>query len=276
MKDPKYSDPVRFPKTRASIDINNYYGLVTRVLKDVLKEDGEWLKRYDKQLVKAGVRGVRHAKKQHDFGPGSFIALAYLCAKDQMKKEIIKVAKRERTYPETNEEIDVNNYSNLVVKVFKGLIQKFGPWINRHRDDLIQQGYIGLIKAKEKYTPGRGSFIALAYLRIMSAMQEEIAKYAKYEMNTTPIEEIKHVSGNEDADKLDWADMFPGDIIDYGVLLRMVEDNDDRKVLFGLIETYPYWKLRAIMKESKEDHEIRVVRIKENLKELLEILHPNL
>lgn len=186
-----------------------------------------------------------------------------------------KAHKKLMTYPLTNEEIDVTNYNNLVIKVFNRLVQKYGPWLHRHRDDLLQCGYVGLIKAKEKYTPGRGSFLALAYLRIMSKMQEEIAKYAKFEMNTTPIEEI-YLPRNNQEEKLNWTDMFGGHILDYGMILRMVADTDDRKLLVGIIEMYPYWKLRAVINESKEDHEIRVARIKEELRELLEILHPNL
>lgn len=193
-------------------------------------------------------------------------------------KQELKDEKHRMTYPETNEEIVILNYENLNIKVFNRMVQKFGPWLHRHRFDLLQTGYIGLIKAKEKYTPGRGSFVALAYLRIMSVMQNDIAKYAKFEMNTIPLEDVSGPTGTSKGEmsEMTWEDMFSGHILDYGLLLRMVEDADDQKVLLGIIEMYPYWKLRAIMNESKEDHEIRVARIKEELKELLEILHPNL
>ena len=192
------------------------------------------------------------------------------------KKEL-KAIKQRMTYPKTRKEIDVMNYKNLVLKVYNNLTVKFGQWLHRYRVDLVQTGYIGLIKAKEKYVPGRGSFVALAYLRIMSAMQEEIAKYAKYEMNTTPLEEMTVSTGDpEGSGNITWEDMFKGDILDYGLIFRMISDDDDRQVLVGIIEMYPYWKLRSILNETKPEHEARVKNIKQELRELLEILHPNI
>jgi hypothetical protein len=177
-------------------------------------------------------------------------------------------------YPKTREEIQVRNYHRLILKVFNVVLKKYGPWVNDHKDDLIQTGYVGLLKAKEKYTPGRGSFLGLAYLRIMSAMQNDIAKYAKYSVHTTPVEDIKETSFGNDKDKLLWEELFSLVIINYEAIFRMVSDPDDRKILYGILDQYPYWKLRAILNETKEDHESRIERIKEELTDILEILHP--
>lgn len=180
-------------------------------------------------------------------------------------------------YPDTNEEIDVLNYHKLIIKVYKAMCLKYGTWLERHKEDLVQSGYIGLVKAKEKYTPGRGSFLGLAYLRIMSAMQGDIARHAKYDVNTTPLESFgpKHDAKSPDGtERLSWEETFSGNILDYEVVLRFITDEEDKAVLFGIIEMYPYWKLRNILKETKEEHESRVVRIKQELRELLEILHP--
>lgn len=179
-------------------------------------------------------------------------------------------------YPETNEEINVVDYHNLVLKVFNSMVNKFGKWLYDHKADLVQSGYVGLLKAKEKYTPGRGSFLGLAYLRIMSAMQNDIAKYAKHEMNTISAEDLKSCTQGPGSEKLDWNDMFPAVILDYDSIFKMVTNEDDKKVLVGIINMYPYWKLRNILGETKQEHDDRVLRIKEDLVEILEILHPNL
>lgn len=177
-------------------------------------------------------------------------------------------------YPETREEIDVTNYTGLIHKVFNDLVGKFGDWIRYQKQDLIQTGYIGLIKAKEKYVPGRGSFLGLAYLRIRSAMQTDIVKYSKFYSQTTQLENIR-CSGSNDDDGLDWESTFGEVILNYHAVFSMVTDEDDRKLLVGLIELYPYWKLRAILKETKEDHEVRVYRLKQELRDIVDTLHNN-
>lgn len=179
-------------------------------------------------------------------------------------------------YPKTREEIQVRNYHRLILKVFNIVLKKYGTWVNDYKEDLIQTGYVGLLKAKEKYTPGRGSFLGLAYLRIMSAMQNDIAKYAKYSVHTTPVEEIKGSSENQDRDKLMWEELFSQVIINYDAVFRMVSDPDDLRVLNGILDQYPYWKLRAILNEDKASHEARIERIKEELSDILEILHPTM
>lgn len=179
-----------------------------------------------------------------------------------------------KKYPLTNEEINVSDYHNLVLKVYCHMISKFGRWLQRYKKDLIQVGYIGLLKAKEKYEPGRGSFLGLAYLRIMSQMQSDIAKYAKFETNNMSIEDLCLYSDAPDSDKLDWQDLIPSDQVDYGAVFAMIKDPDDLALLEGIIEMYPYWKLRYILKEKKEDHDKRVERIKDELREILRVIHP--
>lgn len=178
-------------------------------------------------------------------------------------------------YPATNEEIDILNYQNLNLNVFNHLVNKFGPWLYRHKADLLQSGMIGLLKAKEKYIAGRGSFLGLAYLRIMSQQQLEIAKYAKFEMNTTPLENMKNSVEHENSDKLSWEDSFGGVILDYEAIFKMIMDDDDKRLLVGLVDQYPYWKLRAILKETKEEHEERVEHLRVELVDIVEVLHIN-
>ena len=176
-------------------------------------------------------------------------------------------------YPLSADDIVVTNYHNLVLKVFQQMVGKYGQWLYRHRDDIVQTGYIGLLKAKEKYVPGRGSFLGLAYLRIMSAMQGEIARYAKYETHTVPLEKIKAKERKQD-NSLTWEDRLSGTYIDYGLMIRSITDEDSRKLLLGIIEMYPYWKLRSILNESKEEHDARVEQLKGEMVDLLEIYHP--
>jgi len=178
-------------------------------------------------------------------------------------------------YPKRNEDIIIEDYHNLVLKVYCHMIAKFGTWLQRYKQDLIQSGYCGLIKAKEKYEPGRGSFLGLAWLRIQSAMQSDIAKYAKFETYTMPIEDLKLYANAADSEQLDWQDLIPSEMVDYESVLRMITDPDDQKLLEGIIEMYPYWKLRKILGETKEEHDARVARLKDELREILRIFHPS-
>ena len=153
------------------------------------------------------------------------------------------------------------------------MIFKYGSWLYRHKVDLVQTGYIGLLKAKTKYKPGRGSFLGLAYLRIMTAMQGEIARYARYETYTVSLEKISPGEDKHD-NSYSWEDLLAGEYIDYPLIIRSVSGKDNRKVLSGLINGLPYWKLRSICSESKEEHDARIELIKEEMVDLLEIFHP--
>ena len=64
-------------------------------------------------------------------------------------------------------------------------------------------------------------------------------------------------------------------MVDYESVLRMITDPDDQKLLEGIIEMYPYWKLRKILGETKEEHDARVARLKDELREILRIFHPS-
>jgi len=188
----------------------------------------------------------------------------------------VKKEKDPKKYPKRRRDIKLEDYENLVQKVYKHKVDKFGGWLKMHKEDILQVGRIGLIKAKEKYTPGRGSFLGLAWLRIDTQMNNEVAYLAKHKVTTNYLEDFKGTGNRGDDSVLSWEDLFSSVTVDYEVLLRMYEEGDDKKLLWGMIEMYPYKKLRAILKESDELHFERVARIKRELIELFEILHPQL
>jgi hypothetical protein len=192
-----------------------------------------------------------------------------------MLKFIDLKGKCKKTYPRKNRDIDIMDYENLVNKVFNSRVKKFGGWVHLYREEMVQEGFIGLMKAKEKYQPGRGSFLGLAWLRISKAMNTELAKFAKYNMNTKPIDSLNGYARVDGNSSLNWEDLVAGDIIDYEVIIGFVSEEDDKKLLHGIIEMYPYWKLRAILGESKAVHEMHVEKLKVELLELLDIVHPN-
>ena len=180
------------------------------------------------------------------------------------------------TYPICKEDIDVTQYFKLIIKVFNHNVSRFGPWLKKHKEDVVQAGYIGLIKAKSKYEPKKGSFLGLAWLRIDSAIKAEVATLSRYHMNHVSLEDIGYSPSATATDKLPWEEMFSGDILDYGIILRMVKGEDHKKLLYGIIEMYPYWKLRAILGETKEEHDAHVLFLKSELLGLLATIHPNL
>ena len=149
-----------------------------------------------------------------------------------------KKKRKERNARLPKEEIDILEYEPLIGKILHKLAKKHGPWVYRYKEELHQEGFVGLIQAYNRYDPTRGTYVTIAYLRVWSAMQKVVNKEAKRYVKTEHLEEMR-TSGKSSAvggPSVNWQDLIPSHEVNYGAVLRLaVPDEKDRELMNHVI-----------------------------------------
>ena len=142
-----------------------------------------------------------------------------------------KIRWKERNPRLAKEEINILDYHSLIMKEIHSLANKYGKFVWKFQSDIVQEGYIGLIEAFNKYDPKRGTFVTLAYLRVKTRCSRELYRHIKEFKCCSHLEDLTHVEG----DYMVWADIFPSNEVDYeGVCRLACKDYTDRELVIGL------------------------------------------
>ncbi len=149
------------------------------------------------------------------------------------KQQKIYRKRKERNERPFKKDIDLLAYDPLMNKVLNKLAKRHGIWVYFYREELIQEGYTGLMQAYNVYDRERGTFVTIAYLRVWSAMQKFINKEARMYVKTENLEAMKGAAEGKD---VLWQDMIPSSEIDYGAVLRLaVIKPKDRELMNHVI-----------------------------------------
>ncbi len=62
----------------------------------------------------------------------------------------------------------------LVYTVVRRLCERFGTPARRHEEDLVQAGFVGLVRAARRYRPERGAFTSYATVAIRRRVADEL------------------------------------------------------------------------------------------------------
>jgi len=126
-------------------------------------------------------------------------------------------------------DIDILGYNRLIMKVMSQLAKKHGRWVYDYREELEQEGIIGLIKAYHTYDPNRGTYVTIAYLKIHTEMTRCINRRARTFVHMNQLEDI-NPPGAEGRGKLTWEDLFPGNLVDYFSVARLSINPEEEKL----------------------------------------------
>jgi len=153
-----------------------------------------------------------------------------------------KLRHKERHKRIPKNKVDLLAYDKLIHKVIWNISKARGMWVKRITDDLIQQGYIGLIEAQKSYDPTKGTFVTWAYLKIHKHMLRLIDKENKNRYRQVHLEELSKQSSGVSAaqDYSSWQEIFPSRQVDYGSILRLalVDSIDIQMVELFMSGTY--------------------------------------
>ena len=148
----------------------------------------------------------------------------------ERKPEKPKWKERHERIPK--EDVDILDYHPLIMKELHKLAGDYGKFVWQYEHELVQEGYIGLMNAWEKYDPERGTFVTIAYLRVQTKMGRELVKHIKEYIKLNHLEDIKFMDG----DSMMWEDIFPSNEVDYEAVCKLAcKDAIDVELVYGLV-----------------------------------------
>ena len=139
-----------------------------------------------------------------------------------------KLPHKERNERIPIEDVDLLGYDRLLNKILFALGKKYGQWVFDLKEELLQEGIIGLIKAHKAYDPERGTFVTIAYLKVHTEMVRFINAKAKQFVIMNDLENL-HVSlnANEVSSMITWEDLIPSNQVDYLAVAKISIKEDD-------------------------------------------------
>ena len=175
---------------------------------------------------------------------------------------------KERNKRIPKDEVDLLGYDKLMKKVLYQLGKKHGQWVFDLKEELLQEGIIGLIKAHKAYDPDRGTFVTIAYLKIHTEMTRLINKRAREFVCMNNLEEIKFCYVQGSTAKLSWQELFPSSDVDYLAVAKLSIKEDDKvgwKLLEGLCNGVRKNSMHKFIGLSKADTERRLKKLKDDM-----------
>lgn len=171
------------------------------------------------------------------------------------------------------DEVDVTEYEPLIHKVVKDFARTYGDLITDNYEDYVSAGYIALIKAKKAYDPERGTFVTIAFLKVLSAVQALYLKY-KEQQSVSDLRKLKvnDKEGESVEDSDSFTESVSGSTVDYRVVGSLLSKENQRLYL-ALCQG----KRRGIICRHLDikwnDYDNRVRELKDEIHEVMTILY---
>ncbi len=149
-----------------------------------------------------------------------------------------KLKHKERNTRPPKDSINILEYDRLLHKMIYKMSKTYGKWVFDYKEELMQEGYIGLIKAHKVYDPTRGTFVTIAYLRVHTEMCHYLNHKAKGFVRMNNLEDVQGKSSPLGGGSFTWEDLFAGNEVDYLAVARLSIDKEDivsQKLFEGLI-----------------------------------------
>lgn len=181
-----------------------------------------------------------------------------------------KTPKEEQHDRIPKEDVHVEEYEELIAKVYHRMVNKYGEWVTYHKESLFQQGYMGLCKAKQSYDPSRGTFVTLGYLKIHTEMTRYLTKKWNKQKREVYLEEALEERGDA-VNNYAWEDYQGGYSIDYDKLANHFKYWRDRYAVMAVCEKWNKRKKVKYMKEPIDKAEARCDRVLQDMITLVTI-----
>ena len=171
------------------------------------------------------------------------------------------------------DEVDVTEYEPLIHKVVKDFARTYGDLITDNYEDYVSAGYIALIKAKKAYDPERGTFVTIAFLKVLSAVQALYLKYKK-QQSVSDLRKLKvndkEGEGVEDSDS--FTENASGSTIDYKVVGSLLSKENQRLYL-ALCQGKRKGMICRHLDIKWNDYDNKVRELKDEIHEVMTILY---
>ena len=171
------------------------------------------------------------------------------------------------------DEVDVTEYEPLIHKVVKDFARTYGDLITDNYEDYVSVGYIALIKAKKEYDPDRGTFVTIAFLKVLSAVQALYLKYKK-QQSVSDLRKLKvHDKEGESVEDSDsFTENASGSSIDYKVVGSLLSKENQRLYL-ALCQGKEKGMICRHLDIKWHDYDNRVRELKDEIHEVMTILY---
>lgn len=173
-----------------------------------------------------------------------------------------KLKRKERNPRLPKDEIDILDYKGLLIKVLNVLARKHGKNVFLYEEDLIQEGYIGLIKALEAYDPTRGTYVTIAYLKVYTEMTRFLLRAGREYRCTVSPEDLTFMDGSPG----DWESLFQNETVDYDAVARLAAVDDiDLELYKHLVSGTRSRSIHVQIGITTKEVRSRKDRLKENM-----------
>jgi len=172
-------------------------------------------------------------------------------------------------------EVDIDQYQPLVNKIVNSYVKCYGDIAFDNRDDLLQEGYIGLIKAKKTYDPERGTFVTHGYRCATSEINKKFKKlvdeYKRSDLSIDRETDGTGASSDHTSDAKSNVLSHPGTIINYESIGRML-NHEHRKLYWCLYNGLNTYKTCAMCDIPYKDYSKHLANLREEIVEILKAL----
>ena len=171
------------------------------------------------------------------------------------------------------DEVDVTQYEPLIHKIIKDFARTYGDLITDNYEDYVSVGYIALMKAKKAYDPDRGTFVTIAFRKVLSAVHALYLKYKK-QQSVSDLRKLKvsDKEGESAEDSDSFTENVSGSNIDYGVVGSMLSEECQRLYL-ALCKGERKGAICRHLDIKWHDYDKRVRELKDELHEVMTILY---
>lgn len=171
------------------------------------------------------------------------------------------------------DEVDVTEYEPLIHKVVKDFARTYGDLITDNYEDYVSVGYIALVKAKKAYDPDRGTFVTIAFLKVLSAVQALYLKYKKQQsVSDLRKLEVHDKEGESVEDSDSFIENASGSTIDYRVVGSLLSKENQRLYL-ALCQGKRKGTICRHLDIKWHDYDNRVRELKDEIHEVMTILY---
>lgn len=171
------------------------------------------------------------------------------------------------------DEVDVTEYEPLIHKVVKDFARTYGDLITENYEDYVSAGYIALIKAKKAYDTERGTFVTIAFLKVLSAVQALYLKYKK-QQSVSDLRKLKvnDKEGESVEDSDSFTESVSGSTVDYRVVGSLLSKENQRLYL-ALCQGKRKGIICRHLDIEWHDYDNRVRELKDEIHEVMTILY---